>query len=324
LSLYNQTFGLTKDPFSMTPDPDLLMMTTQHREALAGIAYSILDRKGFAILTGPAGTGKTTLVSAVLKTLPGTVQSSVILNPALSPSEFLEMALLDFGISDIPESKARRINRLQKSLLEWNAQDRIATLIIDEAHKLTPDVLEEIRLLSNFEFSDRKLLQIVLVGQSELGNLLNLDDLRQLKQRIALRFSIAPLSMQEVFAYLQCRWSKAGGKNPIPISGPAMELIARASAGIPRVINAIADNALLLAYGQGRVAVEEGHVRAACQDLEVHPKEGGERAAKSVNGNGHAGTEAAGAAVEVPSLRTSSVYQERPKRSFWRKIVGIN
>lgn len=125
MTLYRQTFGLVKDPFNMTPDPELLFMTEQHREALAGVAYSILDRKGFAVLTGPAGTGKTTLVTAVLRSLQASsVQSSVILNPALSPTEFLEMVLLDFGITDVPVSKAQRIYRLQKLLIEWHLEGK--------------------------------------------------------------------------------------------------------------------------------------------------------------------------------------------------------
>lgn len=328
MSLYNQIFGLDTDPFNMTPDPALLFMTAQHREALAGLAYSILDRKGFAVLIGPAGTGKTTLVSAVLKSLPtSSVQSSVIFNPALSANEFLEMALLDFGIADVPVSKALRISRIQKFLLESNRQGRISTLIVDEAHKLTPDVLEELRLLSNFEFSDRKLLQIILVGQPELRVLLNREDLRQLKQRIALRFTIAPLSGEEVAAYMQYRWSKAGAKKAMPISASAVELVAKASGGIPRVINAICDNALLLAFGKGRTSVEEENVYTACGDLEILPLPSNGHSNGTVNG--HDGTPpdpvvAAAAVTETPSLRTLAAYDQGTKRSLWKKFVGRN
>ena len=138
MSLYTQAFGLTKDPFNMTPDPDLLFMTEQHREALAGLAYSILDRKGFAVLTGPAGTGKTTLVNTVLQSLSTTsVRSSVILNPMMTPREFLEMALLDFGITDVPASKAQRVGLIQNLLMDWHTEGKIAALIVDEAHKMS-------------------------------------------------------------------------------------------------------------------------------------------------------------------------------------------
>ncbi len=189
--MYYRFFGLVRNPFSMTPDPAFLYMSTQHREALAGLTYAILGQKGFLVLTGEAGTGKTTLLARVLQHLPANrIQSSVILNPTLSTAEFLEMTLLDFGITDVPSSKAQRLLKLQQLLLQADRQKKICALIIDEAHKLSPDVLEEIRLLGNFEQSDHKLLQILFLGKSELGDLLNRSDLRQLKQRIASRFVI--------------------------------------------------------------------------------------------------------------------------------------
>src|SRR5712692_9742479 len=193
--MYQQFFGLTKDPFSLTPDPAFLFLTAAHREALAGVTYSILSRKGFVVLTGDAGTGKTTLLTRIFQSILTTrVRFSVVLNPTLTPSEFRELALLDFGITDIPASKAQRLNLLQKFLVEAYRHGQVAVLVVDEAHKLPPDVLEEIRLLSNFELADAKLLQIVLAGQTELGALLNREDMRQLKQRIAMRLTIHPLS----------------------------------------------------------------------------------------------------------------------------------
>jgi general secretion pathway protein A len=324
MSLYNQAFGLSKDPFNMTPDPELLFMTAQHREALAGLAYSILDRKGFAVLTGSAGTGKTTLLSAVLKSLPtASVRSAVLFNPTLNAAEFLEMALLDFGIVDVPASKALRINRIQKLLLEWNAQGKVPTLIVDEAHKLTPEVLEEIRLLSNFEFSDRKLLQIILVGQPELRDILNRDDLRQLKQRIALRFTIAPLSAQEVASYLQYRWTRAGGNVPMPISASALELLTKASEGIPRVLNAICDNALLLSFGKARTTIEETDVRTACSELEVPLGLLNGNTNGNLGGHSPAPPPALAVVNEIQSLRTLGAY-DGPKRSLWKRLVGRN
>jgi general secretion pathway protein A len=348
MTLYRQTFGLSLDPFNMTPDPGMLFMTEQHREALAGVAYAILDRKGFAVLTGPAGTGKTTLVASVLQSLAvASVQSSVIFNPALSPTEFLEMTLLDFGVTDIPASKAQRIHTLQKLLLDWHQQGKVSTLIIDEAHKLSPEVLEEVRLWSNFEFSDQKLLQIVLVGQPELRDLLNREDLRQLKQRIALRFTISPLSRAEIEGYIQHRWTSCGASAPMPITPEAVDFVARASGGIPRVINAICDNALLLVFGRGLTVVAEQQVRDACIDLDLIPSitpkpvpaEVGSHAESTQTGNG--GIPANGALVpaikvsqldppllpngtEFPSLRTLGSYDPLRKRSFWNRLLRRN
>jgi general secretion pathway protein A len=344
MTLYRQTFGLAKDPFNMTPDPELLFMTEQHREALAGVSYAILDRKGFAVLTGPAGTGKTTLVTTVLRSLPtASVQSSVILNPALSAAEFFEMTLLDFGITDVPASKAQRINTLQKLLLDWHNQGKISTLIVDEAHKLSPEVLEEIRLWSNFEFSDHKLLQIILVGQPELREVLNREDLRQLKQRIALRFTITSLSSTEVEAYMQHRWTRSGALSPIPVTPEAVALIARASGGIPRVINAICDNALLLAFGRGLTVVAEEQVRIACNDLDMLAATAPEpafpvlvpQAGSNGNGNGHInGTTVPNHpalqldpppnVVEFPPLRTIGSYDPARKRSLWGRLLRRN
>ena len=267
--MYLQSFGLKKNPFGMTPDPGFLYLTAQHREVLAGLAYAILDRKGFVVLMGDAGTGKTTLLTRVLEYLPAErMQTSVILNSTLTPAEFLEMALADFGITDIPTSKARRILRLQEFLLNARSNGKISALIVDEAHKLSPEVLEEIRLLGNFEDSDAKLLQILLIGQSELNEVLNREDLRQLKQRVAMRLTINPLSAGEVGTYIQHRWSRAGG-SATPFQSEAVEEIAKCSRCIPRVINVLCDNALMLALSKGENAVTRKLVQETAKDLQL-------------------------------------------------------
>lgn len=267
--MYNQAFGLRKSPFNMTPDPAFLLMTDQHREALVGLTYAILQRKGFVVLTGEAGTGKTTLLARVLQFLPASrLQFSVILNPTLTPSEFLELALLDFGIADIPSSKAQRLWKLQTLVLEGHAKGKVSALIVDEAHKLSPEVLEEIRLLGNFEQAEQKLLQIVMAGQCELDDNLNREDLRQLKQRIALRLSIGPLATSEVGQYIRYRWSVAGGEQP-PFTDGAVALIAETSRGIPRLINSICENALTMALSEGLAEVQQRHVDAAAIDLRI-------------------------------------------------------
>ena len=267
--MYNQFFGVHKAPFSLTPDPEFLYLTAQHREALAGLSYTILSRKGFFVLSGSAGTGKTTLVTGVLLNLPVTrVQYSLILNPTLSPAEFIEATMIDFGIKDIPASKAQRLSLLQDFLWTAHCAGQISALIVDEAHKLSLEVLEEIRLLGNFESAHEKLLQIALVGQSELDELLNSPQLVQFKQRIARRMTIDPLPAAEVGPYIQHRWEIAGGKDA-PFSAEAIDCLAQTTRGIPRLINVISENALIDAFGDESPLVEARHVVGACRDLQL-------------------------------------------------------
>jgi general secretion pathway protein A len=266
--MYKEFFGLQKLPFNLTPDPAFLFLPAKHREALAGLTYSILERKGFIVLTGDAGTGKTTLLSSVLNILPSDrIQSSVILNPTLTPSEFLEMVLLDFDISDVPASKAQRLWKLQEFLSRAARQGKVALLVIDEAHKLSSEVLEEIRLLGNYESATDKFLQILLLGQSELDDLLNRQDLRQFKQRIALRLYIDPLNALEAEKYIRFRWVKAGGGEISPFAPDAVSGVYQWSRGIPRLINSICDNALLMAYGEKSHSVGLKFVREAATNL---------------------------------------------------------
>ena len=267
--MYNQFFGVHRAPFNLTPDPDFLYLTAQHREAMAGLSYAILARKGFVVLTGSAGTGKTTIVSRIMQQLPvARVQYSVILNPTLTPGEFLEAVLMDFGFQGIPASKAQRISQLQDFLWESHRAGQISALIVDEAHKLSLDVLEEIRLLGNFESASEKLLQVALVGQSELDDLLNGPHLWQFKQRIARRMTIAPLPAQAVGPYIQHRWTIAGGKDA-PFSAEAVGSIGQATRGIPRLINATCDNALIEAFADESAIVEARHVLGVCRDLQL-------------------------------------------------------
>lgn len=266
--MYKDFFGLQKLPFNLTPDPAFLFLPPKHREALAGLTYSVLERKGFVVLTGDAGTGKTTLINSVLNRLPADrVESSIILNPTLSASEFLESVLLDFDIPDVPASKAQRLWKLQEFLARIHHQNRFAVLVIDEAHKLSAEVLEEIRLLGNFEGAADKYLQILLLGQSELDDLLKRQDLRQFKQRIALRLYIDPLSASETSQYIRFRWAKAGGREAPPFTPDALAAIAHWSQGIPRLINSICDSSLLMAYADESPLVGSNYVRAAAINL---------------------------------------------------------
>jgi len=266
--MYTTFFGLQKLPFNLTPDPAFLFLPPKHREALAGLTYAILERKGFVVLTGDAGTGKTTLLNSALNRLPADrIESSVILNPTLTASEFLESVLLDFDIPDVPASKAQRLWKLQEFLARTHRQNRLAVLVIDEAHKLSLEVLEEVRLLGNYESGAVKYLQILLLGQSELDDLLNRQDLRQFRQRIALRLYIDPLTAPEVHQYILFRWVKAGGREAPPFTQEAVRGITEWSQGIPRLVNSICDTALLMAYGDESPLVGINYVHDAAMNL---------------------------------------------------------
>jgi general secretion pathway protein A len=271
--MYTEFYGLAKKPFNMTPDPAFLFLTAQHREALAGLTYAILERKGFLVLSGMAGSGKTTLLAWVLERLPSDrVESSVILNPLLTREEFLELAMLDFGLTDIPASKAQRLWMLQKFLLQGRKEGRINVLIVDEAHKLSVELLEEIRLLGNLEYGDEKLIQILLIGQRELDDVLNRPELWQLKQRVSVRLVVAPLSLDSVEKYMLHRWTTAGGEGPLPFSPDAIANIKKWSSGIPRLINSICDNALTLGFAEEARNVSASHVESAAVDLQLAEK----------------------------------------------------
>ena len=266
--LYKDFFGLQKLPFNLTPDPSFLYLPEKHREALAGLTYAVLERKGFVVLTGDAGTGKTTLINTVLNRLPaGRVECSFVLNPTLTASEFLEIVMLDFDIPEVPANKAQRLWKLQEFLARVHHQDRYAVLVIDEAHKLSVELLEEIRLLGNYESASEKFLQIVLIGQPELDDLLSRRDLRQLKQRIALRLYIDPQPPSEVQEYIRVRWASAGAQEAPPFSPDALARIAQWSQGIPRLINSLCDRALLMAYGDESPVVGSNYVRDAASNL---------------------------------------------------------
>ena len=326
--MYECYFGLSKNPFSMSPDPDSLFMTDVHREALAGLSYAIVHRKGFVVLEGEAGTGKTTLLRKLLQMLPESeAQTSVVLNPVLTAAEFLELLLLNFGVQDLPVSKAQRLVRLEELLLQANRSGRAPVLIIDEAHKLNNEVLEEIRLLTNFETREAKLLQIVLTGQPELRDVLNRPDLWQLKQRVAVRLRIKALSRIQVNDYMIYRWNRAGATSPLPFGEEAVSMIALWSKGIPRLINSICDNALLLAFSDSSRAVLPSHIQEAVRDLDLGSRtpESGVAPAAPVFKESHrplSNGQARTAELEPLKLGTLDRYMPLPEKRFlglrWR------
>ena len=268
--MYLESFGLKKKPFSLASDPSMLYFTDSHREALAVLCYGLLERKGLILLLGHAGTGKTTLLArAVLGLPPSRVQFASIVNPTVTSAEFMETVLLGFGIRETPASKPQRLARLEKHLLQTQMEGRIAVLVVDEAHKLSTDALEEVRLLGNLERRSEKLLQIILSGQSELAATMNRDDCVQLKQRVSLRVAVRPLLPAEVGQYIACRWARAGGRQRAPFSQQAVELTARVSQGIPRLINVVCDNSLIVAFGEQSRVVEASHVSQSCVELDL-------------------------------------------------------
>jgi general secretion pathway protein A len=266
--MYESHFGLSVSPFAMSPDPRFLYFTPSHREALAGLMYGILNRKGFVALIGDAGTGKTSLLQRVLQAVSG--NKSLIVNPGVSAAEFIKLAMMNFGIKTIPSDKAEQLEVFEQFLRQSQLEGRLCILVVDEAQRLSPSVLEEIRLLTNFELPEGKLLQIVLAGQSEMRDLLNRPDLWQLKQRIAMRLTLKPLSGQEeIRTYIRHRWVTAGGADTPPFSDDALGVIARCSTGIPRIVNVLCDNALLLAFAEGTTQVSADQVKAAAAELDL-------------------------------------------------------
>ncbi len=327
--MYTEFYNLARKPFNMTPDPGYLFLTNQYREALAGLSYAIVERKGFLVLSGVAGCGKTTLLAWVLGRLPcEQVQSSVILNPMLKPDEFLEMVMLDFGMTDIPDSKARRLWMLQNFLVQGDREGKINVLIVDEAHKLSVELLEEIRLLGNLEHGTDKLLQIFLVGQPELDDLLNRPELWQFKQRVNVRLGLDMLSAEDVGRYIQHRWKVAGGTLPAPFAPAALAAVAKRSTGVPRLVNAVCDNALVLAYAEQAGTVSVDHVEAAARDLRLAARDpapvavkpsAAEPIAPSTNG-----TTSGIQPVEVQTVGVLTPHTTAPeKKMLWKRWANL-
>lgn len=246
--MYRSYFGIRSLPFGSSPDPEFLYVTPQVRESLACLQYGIATRKGFVVLTGEVGTGKSTLLKAVLRTFSSSrVSTAYVFNPRMGILDFLEFTLTDFGLAPRARTKSGMLIQLNTWLIEQFGGGRICVLVVDEAQNLSRELLEEIRLLTNLETSSQKLLQIVLSGQPELETTLSDASLRQLRQRIALWTKTRALTHAETHAYVAERLRIAGATEPI-FSPGAMDSIYRHSAGIPRVINQLCENALISAY----------------------------------------------------------------------------
>lgn len=267
--MYLRYFGLTEKPFSIAPNPEFLFLSERHKEALAHLTYGLGDAGGFVLLTGEVGTGKTTVTRSMLAQLPESTQVAFILNPSLSELELLATICDELGITyDNSNATLKSLTDVIKHrLLENHHSGGHTMLIIDEAQHLAPEVLEQLRLLTNLETDHKKLLQIVLVGQPELQHLLQRNELRQLAQRITARYHLLPLSESQVFAYIQHRLQKAGCQQAL-FHHDAVAYVHQVTAGIPRLINLLADRCLLGAYSASQTQVTKAiAVQAAKEAL---------------------------------------------------------
>jgi general secretion pathway protein A len=268
--MYTSFFGLGEKPFAITPDPRYLFMSERHAEALAHLLYGINEAGGFIQLTGEVGTGKTTVVRSLLERMPGHADVAVILNPQLTPVEFVLTICEELGIfmrDDDASSIKDLVDLLNKRLLESHAKGRRVVVIVDEAQNLTPETLEQVRLLTNLETASQKLLQIILIGQPELREVLARVELRQLAQRITGRYHLDPLSRAETAAYVTHRLKVAGSATGDVFSGTALREVHRLSNGIPRIINVICDRALLGAFTQEEHRIGPALVREAAGEV---------------------------------------------------------
>lgn len=265
--MYEEFYGLSALPFSITPDPRYLFFSRQHREAYDRVLYGIAQRKGFIQITGEVGTGKTTLCRALLEQLGERYATALILNPVLSGIQLLRAVLRELGLPDTGNDRLRLGKRLNDFLLEQAGAGRDVVLFVDEAQDLSDSLLEEVRLLSNLETDDRKLLQIVLIGQPELRDALERTSLRQLRQRILVRYHLGPLERSETEAYILHRLAVAGANGRPSFSGSAIRAIHGHSGGVPRLINAVCDLTLLAGYVDGADHLSARHVRRAIREL---------------------------------------------------------
>ena len=268
--MYQDFFGFSALPFELTPDPRFLYLPPGHQEALSTLQYGVLSGKGLTVLTGEAGLGKTTLLRAAVEQLHGVATRVItITNPALSRPEFLEVIARSLETDVIGGSKPAVLSALEAALHRDHDNDTRAVLIADEAHVMPDELLEEIRLLGNFETASRKLLSIILVGQPELAERLNEPSLRQLKQRVALRCGLVPFTAAETAAYISVRLTVAGRAASDVFSPDAVERIHRVSRGIPRVINVVCDNALLSAFASDRHVVNARLIDEVGRDFDL-------------------------------------------------------
>jgi general secretion pathway protein A len=268
--MYNAFFGISENPFSLSPDPTFLYRSAQHEEALANLIYGVQSRKGFIVLTGEVGTGKTTMLECLREFLESQyIEFAFLFNSRINPQQFFEMIAYDLDLRCDRRSKTEVLFALNHLLIQQANEGRTSVLIVDEAHNLDWDVLEEIRLLGNLENRRGKLLQIVLAGQPEFDRKLDAPNLRQLKQRIVLRYNLKPFSEAESFEYVETRMARAGMPNQQVFPPEVLAEIHRRSQGIPRLINGICDNCLLTAFACERRQVNLEILEEVTTDMRI-------------------------------------------------------
>jgi len=266
--MYTTYYGLKENPFNLTPDPRYLFLSRRHQEALSHLRYGIKERKGFILITGKIGTGKTTLIRALLDDLDRNIKTALIFNAYISDQEILHAINHEFGIPSGNElSNKQCIDLLNEFLLKCYEKGENAVLFLDEAQNLSSKVLEQIRMLSNLETEKEKLLQIVMVGQNELKDILNASGLRQLNERIAVRYDLNTLERKDVRSYVIHRLTVAGAKGMIHFTRWAFRALYRASKGNPRIINAICDRALLIAYSRDKFTIDREIIHQAALNV---------------------------------------------------------
>ena len=268
--MYENFYGLRENPFNVTPDPQYIFLGENHREAMAQLLYGVREKKGFIVITGEVGTGKTTLIHYLLEKFEGNnhTKAAFLFNPKLTVHDFIQYILEDLGVGAQGQTKGEYLHHLHRYLINAYRKDERVVLIVDEAQALSPELLEEIRLLSNLETSKSKLLQILLVGQPELDKMLSQHWFRQLRQRINMRYHLQPLSEKETTEYIEKRLRIAGAQEPL-FTEKAIKEIYRRSGGIPRLINILCDNSLLNGYALDQKIVNEKSVKEVAKDLNL-------------------------------------------------------
>ncbi len=266
--MYLDFFGLKELPFNITPDPRFLFYSEQHRQAFDHMVYGIENRKGFIELTGEVGSGKTTLCRAVLSNLPKRIKTALVLNPALSGNQLLRAILNDFGLPVADKDRLSCIEQLNSFLLEKTLQGNNVAVIIDEAQDLPASVMEEVRLLSNLETDQHKLIQIVLAGQPELRERLQRPELRQLRQRIMVRCTLHPLSEEDTAQYIRHRLQVAGAGTDVRFSADAIRIVYEYAKGTPRMVNALCDRVMMAGYVARRRVLGAEEAQRALKDME--------------------------------------------------------
>ncbi len=265
-AVYNEFYGFREPPFNITPDPRFLFFSRHHREAFNHLLFGIRERKGFIQITGEIGAGKTTLCRALLEQLGPSYRTALVLNPKMTNTQLIRAILGELGLDNRVNDRVVLLERLNRFLLERAAAGDDVVLILDDAQAMDADALEQVRLLSNLETDERKLLQIVLIGQPELAGAL--DRLEQLRQRITVRYHLRPLDLQETATYIHHRLQVAGGDSRPVFGRWALRAVHWYSGGVPRLINAICDKTLLCGYVYQTDRLQFSHVRRAARELE--------------------------------------------------------